>query len=113
MAGHPAPGDRGVGDERDQRVGPKADRPTRSAPCPSNRGPTAPGDSLLQGPRSDPVSCRGRGRESPMGLFFADPLFEDFAVSFGLGLGGQLGEVAAICAQIGEGDNDAWYTAWS
>jgi pimeloyl-ACP methyl ester carboxylesterase len=48
-----------------------------------------------------------------MDLFFADPLFEDFAVSFGLGLGGQLGEVAAICAQIGEGDNDAWYTAWS
>src|SRR3954469_14457468 len=48
-----------------------------------------------------------------MGLFFADPLFEDFAVSLGLGLGGQLGEVAAICAQIGEGDDDAWYTGWS
>ena len=48
-----------------------------------------------------------------MGLFFTDPLFEDFAVSLGLGLGGQLGEVAAISAQIGEGDDDAWYTAWS
>jgi pimeloyl-ACP methyl ester carboxylesterase len=48
-----------------------------------------------------------------MGLFFTDPLFEDFAVSLGLGLGGQLGEVAAICAQIGEGDDDAWYTRWS
>jgi hypothetical protein len=48
-----------------------------------------------------------------MGLFFTDPLFEDFAVSLGLGLGGQLGEVAAICTQIGEGDDDAWYTAWS
>ena len=48
-----------------------------------------------------------------MGLFFTDPLFEDFAVSLGLGLGGQLGEVAAICARIGEGDDDAWYTAWS
>jgi hypothetical protein len=48
-----------------------------------------------------------------MGLFFTDPLFEDFAVSLGLGLGGQLGEVAAICAQIGEGDDDAWYARWS
>lgn len=48
-----------------------------------------------------------------MGLFFTDSLFEDFAVSLGLGLGGQLGEVAAVCAQIGEGDDDAWYTAWS
>jgi predicted alpha/beta-fold hydrolase len=48
-----------------------------------------------------------------MGLFFTDPLFEDFAVSLGLGLGGQVGEVAAICAQIGEGDDGAWYTAWS
>jgi hypothetical protein len=46
-----------------------------------------------------------------MGLFFTDPLFEDFAVSLALGLGGQLGEVAAISAQIGEGDDDAWYTA--
>jgi pimeloyl-ACP methyl ester carboxylesterase len=48
-----------------------------------------------------------------MGLFFADPLFEDFAVSLGLGLGGQLGEVAAICTQIEEDDDDAWYTRWS
>jgi pimeloyl-ACP methyl ester carboxylesterase len=48
-----------------------------------------------------------------MGMFFTDPLFEDFAVSLGLGLGGQIGEVATICGQIGEGDDDAWYTAWS
>ncbi len=48
-----------------------------------------------------------------MGLFFTDPLFEEFAVSIGLGLGGQLGEVAAICAQIEDGDDDAWYTGWS
>ena len=48
-----------------------------------------------------------------MGLFFTDPLFEDFAVSLGLGLGGQLCEVAAICAQIESGDDDGWYSRWS
>jgi hypothetical protein len=48
-----------------------------------------------------------------MGLFFTDPLFEEFTVSLGLGLGGQLGEIAAICAPIEDGDDDAWYIRWS
>jgi dienelactone hydrolase len=48
-----------------------------------------------------------------MGLFFTEPLFEEFAVGFGLGLGGTVGEVAAICAQIPDGDDTAWFTAWS
>src|SRR5688572_22174275 len=48
-----------------------------------------------------------------MDLFFADPLYEEFAVAFGLGLGGTVGEVAAICAQVPEGDDAAWFSAWS
>src|SRR4051795_4352577 len=111
MAGHPAPvtGMSTMNEPNDRSPRPAA--LPGSAPCRSNRGPPDPGSSLPQGPRSDPVSCRKAGET--MGLFFADPLFENFAVSFGLGLGGQLGEVAAICAQISDGDDDAWYTGWS
>ena len=51
-----------------------------------------------------------------MALFFQDPLFEDFAVSLGLGLaahgGPELGEVQATCARISEGDDESWYEAW-
>ena len=52
-----------------------------------------------------------------MGLFFQDPLFEDFTVSLGLGLashgGPELGVVQATCAGIVDGDEESWYTAWS
>jgi pimeloyl-ACP methyl ester carboxylesterase len=48
-----------------------------------------------------------------MGLFFTEPLFEEFAVGLGLGLGGTVGEVAAICEQIADGDDATWYTVWS
>ncbi|MBV9357153.1 MAG: alpha/beta fold hydrolase [Chloroflexi bacterium] len=52
-----------------------------------------------------------------MPSFFQDPLFEQFASSLALGAvshgGGEPGEIAAICAQITDGDNDSWYAAWS
>ena len=52
-----------------------------------------------------------------MSLFFEDPLFEDFAVSLGLGLashgGLELGEVQSTCVRIVDGDDDSWYSAWS
>ena len=52
-----------------------------------------------------------------MGLFFQDPLFEDFTVSLGLGLashgGPELGVVQATCAGIVDGDEESWYSAWS
>jgi hypothetical protein len=46
-------------------------------------------------------------------MFPADPLFDKFAVSIGLGLGGQAGEILATCAGIADGDDSAWHDAWS
>ncbi len=52
-----------------------------------------------------------------MPSFFQDPLFENFASSLALGTvshgGGEPGEIAAICAQITDGNNESWYAAWS
>ena len=49
-------------------------------------------------------------------VFFQDPLFEDFATSFGLGLashgGSEPGEIQATCALIRDGDDGSWYQAW-
>ncbi len=51
-----------------------------------------------------------------MGLFFDDPLFEEFAASLALALashgGPELGEVQATCADIVDGDTESWYQAW-
>jgi hypothetical protein len=51
-----------------------------------------------------------------MPLFFQDPLFEDFTVSLGLGLAAhgrpELGEVQATCADIVDGEDESWYSAW-
>jgi pimeloyl-ACP methyl ester carboxylesterase len=50
-----------------------------------------------------------------VGLFFDDPLFEEFT-SLALGLapygGGTLGEVQATRARIEDGDDDSWFAAW-
>jgi alpha-beta hydrolase superfamily lysophospholipase len=50
-----------------------------------------------------------------MGLFFDDPLFEEFTSTF-LGLashgGAELGEVQATCARIVGGDDESWFAAW-
>lgn len=51
-----------------------------------------------------------------MGLFFDDPLFEEFTTGLALALsshgGPALGEVRATCVQIVDGDDDSWYAAW-
>jgi pimeloyl-ACP methyl ester carboxylesterase len=51
-----------------------------------------------------------------MGLFFDDPLFEEFAASFALALashgGPELGEVQVTCAGVVDGDDESWYRAW-
>jgi alpha-beta hydrolase superfamily lysophospholipase len=51
-----------------------------------------------------------------MGLFFDDPLFEEFTSTLALGLashgGAELGEVQATCARIVDGDDDSWFAAW-
>jgi alpha-beta hydrolase superfamily lysophospholipase len=51
-----------------------------------------------------------------MGLFFNDPLFEEFTSMLGLGLaahgGAELGEVEATCARIVDGDDQSWFAAW-
>jgi len=46
-------------------------------------------------------------------MFSTDPLFDNLAMSFGLGLGGQPGEILATCAGITDGDDSGWYDAWS
>jgi alpha-beta hydrolase superfamily lysophospholipase len=52
-----------------------------------------------------------------MGLFFEDPLFEEFTSLLGLALashgGSELGEVQATAASIVDGDDDSWFAAWS
>jgi pimeloyl-ACP methyl ester carboxylesterase len=52
-----------------------------------------------------------------MGMFFSDPLQEDFAASFALGQishgGGEPGEIIATCALIADGDDASWYENWS
>src|SRR3954471_5933995 len=52
-------------------------------------------------------------RGPSMTMYSADPLFEDFAVMLGLGLGGQHGEITAACAGVADGDNTGWNAAWS
>ena len=51
-----------------------------------------------------------------MGLFFDDPLFEEFTSTLGLGLashgGAELGEVQATCARITDGNDESWFAAW-
>ena len=51
-----------------------------------------------------------------VGLFFDDPLFEEFATWLTLGLApygsASLGEVQATCALIEDGDDDSWFGAW-
>jgi alpha-beta hydrolase superfamily lysophospholipase len=52
-----------------------------------------------------------------VGLFFDDPLFEDFTTTLALGLGSlrgaaELGEVQATCACIDDGDDQSWFAAW-
>jgi len=51
-----------------------------------------------------------------MGLFFDDPLFEEFTSTLALGLashgGAELGEVQATCARIANGNDDSWFAAW-
>ncbi|MBD0283294.1 MAG: alpha/beta fold hydrolase [Thermoleophilaceae bacterium] len=51
-----------------------------------------------------------------MGLFFDDPLFEEFTSTLALGLashgGAELGEVQAACAGIVDGDDRSWFEAW-
>ena len=51
-----------------------------------------------------------------MGLFFDDPLFEEFTSTLALGLashgGAELGEVQATCARIVDGDDESWLAAW-
>ncbi|HEY1591714.1 MAG TPA: hypothetical protein VGF81_07970, partial [Solirubrobacteraceae bacterium] len=51
-----------------------------------------------------------------MGLFFDDPLFEEFAVGLALALTGrggpEIGEVKATCERIVDGADDSWYAAW-
>jgi hypothetical protein len=46
-------------------------------------------------------------------MFSTDPLFDNFAMSIGLGLGGQPGEILAACAGIADSDDRGWYDAWS
>ncbi len=49
-------------------------------------------------------------------LFFEDPLFEELAASLGVGFashgGPTLGETQAVCAQVVDGDDQSWWTAW-
>ena len=51
-----------------------------------------------------------------MGLFFDDPLFEEFTSTLALGLashgGAELGEVQATCARIANGNDESWFAAW-
>jgi alpha-beta hydrolase superfamily lysophospholipase len=51
-----------------------------------------------------------------VGLFFDDPLFEEFTSTLALGLashgGAELGEVQATCARIVDGDDQSWFEAW-
>jgi pimeloyl-ACP methyl ester carboxylesterase len=51
-----------------------------------------------------------------VGLFFDDPLFEEFTSWMALGTapygGGVLGEVRATCALIEDGNDESWFRAW-
>jgi alpha-beta hydrolase superfamily lysophospholipase len=51
-----------------------------------------------------------------MGLFFSDPLHEDFAATLALGQvshgGAEPGEIIATCALITDGDDGSWYENW-
>lgn len=51
-----------------------------------------------------------------VGLFFDDPLFEEFTLWLALGLapygGGVLGEVQATCELIEDGNDESWFRAW-
>ena len=51
-----------------------------------------------------------------VGLFFDDPLFEEFSSWLALGLapygGGTLGEVQATSALVEDGNDDSWFGAW-
>jgi hypothetical protein len=46
-------------------------------------------------------------------MFFTDPLFDNFALSIGLGLGGLSGEILATCAGIADDDDSGRHDAWS
>ncbi len=46
-------------------------------------------------------------------MFSTDPLFEDLAATLALVLGGQPGEITVTCAGIADGEDAAWYDAWS
>ncbi|WP_395729778.1 alpha/beta hydrolase family protein [Nakamurella sp.] len=46
-------------------------------------------------------------------MLSTDPLFDDLAFALGLGLGGAPGEVVAACADIADGDDDAWHDSWT
>jgi len=52
-----------------------------------------------------------------MGLFFSDPLHEDFAATLALGQishgGAEPGEIIATCGLITDGDDSSWYENWS
>ena len=51
-----------------------------------------------------------------MGLFFSDPLHEDFAATLALGQishgGAEPGEIIATCGLITDGDDSSWYENW-
>lgn len=46
-------------------------------------------------------------------MFSTDPLFDDLAITLGLGFGGAPGEIVASCSGVADGDDDAWYDSWS
>src|SRR3712207_4032345 len=51
--------------------------------------------------------------EETGGIFFDDPLFEEFALRPLIMDGCPLGEVSAIASSIEGGDPDSWFGEWS
>ena len=59
------------------------------------------------------TDCPRLNMIAAVGLFFDDPLFEEFTSWLALGLapygGGTLGEVQATCALVEDGNDDSWF----
>ena len=62
---------------------------------------------------SHPSHSASAGHEGTGGVFFDDPLFEQFAVRSLTLDGCPLGEISSIASSIEEGDADSWFREWS
>ncbi|HEX5850742.1 MAG TPA: alpha/beta fold hydrolase [Rubrobacter sp.] len=62
---------------------------------------------------SHPSHSASAGHDGTGGVFFDDPLFEQFAVRSMTLDGCPLGEISTIASSIEEGDADSWFQEWS